>query len=142
MAQAVIEQSLTDNFIRPDILQEAFAYKPDPELDVEKGTDAWNINAMFFGKDEEVVSEWGEIRQDHMRALDPPGGWSLQQHLRSLLGSELSLSVFKEQMLDFLEDLLVTHPKPVLVQLEAGEMDGFSQMEIGTIKRAVGWGLE
>jgi len=141
MAHAVAEQYLTYNSQRPEsqVLHEAFAYWGDPDLDVQEGSDEWAINAMFFNEDNVVVAEWEDIRQEHMRALEPGPGISLRQHLKALVAHELPLPIFEDTVVSFLEGLLLAYPKPYLAQLEASEVDGLSE-EALALRRDLGLG--
>ena len=68
MAHAALEQSRDYQIELTDALEQAFAWRFDPGSLAEEGTDEWAINAMFFGKEGEVVG-WRDIRNEHMRAV-------------------------------------------------------------------------
>ena len=65
MVQAVAEQYLVYGSHRSSVLEEAFAWGFDAHCTAEEGSDAWQINAMFFGENE-VVNGWDAIRDKHM----------------------------------------------------------------------------
>ena len=68
MAQAVAEQYLVYGSQRHEVLQEAFAWGFDPDCTAEEGTDAFQINAMFWGVDA-VVDGWDRICGEHTQAV-------------------------------------------------------------------------
>ncbi len=140
MAHAFAEQYLVYNSQRPEdqVLHEAFAYPFDAESYPEEGSDEWAVNAMFYGEDD-VVEGWEDIRQEHMRALKPGPGVSLHEHLKALVAHNLPLSTFEDTVMTFLERLLSAYPKPSLVQLEAGKVDGLSEEQTRTLQRKVGF---
>ena len=65
MAHAALEQSLVYGMKLKDALQEAFAWRFDPNSTAKEGTAEWAINTMFFGEDGEV-DEWSNIRNEHI----------------------------------------------------------------------------
>ena len=70
MVQAVAEQYLVYGSRSSSVFQEAFAWGFDADCTAEEGSDAWQINAMFFGEDE-VVTGWDAIRDEHMLVVGP-----------------------------------------------------------------------
>ena len=69
MAQAVLEQYLIFGAQGPTALQEAFAWGLDSNSDTKTGSDEWKINAMFWGGEDEELSGWNEIRDEHKNAV-------------------------------------------------------------------------
>ena len=93
---------------------------------------------MFFD-DNAAVAGWEEIRRDHLDALSPGPGVDLRGYLEGLLGQELPLATFEKDVIGFLKDLLFAHPKPFLVQVEAGKVDGFSRRGTKEVKSKARW---
>ena len=155
MIQAAAEQYLVYGSKRPEMLQEAFAWGFDANCTAEDGSDEWLVNAMFFGEDE-VLSGWERIRDEHMNAvglagipgcshtdavpfqLIPPEGMDLRKHLETLLDGELSTQIFEDYMFSFLGGLHYSQPRPLLLQVESGNIDGLSRKQGRAFKRAVG----
>ena len=69
MAQAVAEQILIYQSQTPKILQEAFAWGFDPGFEGVEGSEEWLINAMFYGEENEPITEWERIRDEHKGAV-------------------------------------------------------------------------
>ena len=155
MAQAVAEQYLVYSCQRQDILQEAFSWGFDPECSAEEGTDDFQINVMFWGIDA-VVDGWDRIRNEHAQAVSlnlicrthqltgfvwqliPPAGTNLQLHLEKLMANDLSIFEFERRLIDFLEKMLMGQPKPLLLQIESGKVDGLPRMDIRELIEAIG----
>jgi len=68
MAQAAMEQYLTYEAQRNEVLREAFAWGFDAECGAEPESDEWRINAMFWGDDEKIPG-WDTIRDEHWQAV-------------------------------------------------------------------------
>lgn len=83
MAHAALEQSLLHGIHLTDALDEAFAWRFDPESSAEEGSDEWAINTMFFGEDGEVDG-WSDIRDEHIRAVSRAPGEPLFEELLNL----------------------------------------------------------
>lgn len=69
-----------------------------------------------------------------MLQLVPPSNITLQSHLRTLLANDLPSAVFEQHLLDFLWGLLDNQPKPLLVQIESGKIDGWTQQATELLK--------
>ncbi|KAL9129735.1 MAG: hypothetical protein Q9217_001893 [Psora testacea] len=139
MAQAVAEQYLVYKSQRSEVLQEAFAWGFDEGNTAEEGSDSYLINVMFWDEEaERANSTWEEIRNEHIRALIPQEGTSLQDHLRNLLASKLSIPGFEERMHAFLEGLHRGQEKPLLAQVESGRLEGQSEREVQAFRERVG----
>jgi len=138
MAQAIIEQYLVYGVNGPEALQEAFAWGFDGLSEADEGSDDFQINAMFLGEEDEVP-EWSQVRDEHIQALLPPDGVSLQHHLESLAANSLSSRIFEDGVLRFLSDLLKDQPEPMLVQLENGMLEGLSRKETQAMKERAGF---
>lgn len=122
MAQAVIEQYLVYGSQRADLFYEAFAWGFDPHITAKEDSEAWMINAMFFNEDGEFEM-WHDIKVEHMRAILPPHGSRLLDHLRSLREKELDLASFEFCIVQFLGGLMRILPTPILKQLEGHRTD-------------------
>ena len=151
MVQAVAEQYLVFGSKSEEVLQEAFAWGFDADCNAEDGSDEWQINAMFFGEDE-VINGWDRIRDEHICAVSsingfifrllmsrsklvPPEGTSLQEHLAHLLEGDLSITRFDQYILNFLTGLHLSQPRPLLIQLERGKLDGLSKQRTQELQR-------
>lgn len=64
----------------------------------------------------------------------------LQLHFQKLLDGDLCPSKFGNLMAQFLDSLLDREPKPLLVQIEEGRVEGFSEEQTQTFKQSVGFG--
>ncbi|KAL8785375.1 MAG: hypothetical protein Q9195_008669 [Heterodermia aff. obscurata] len=137
MAHAALEQCLVYRMDLTDALDEAFAWRFDPGSTAEEGTDEWAINAMFFGEEGEVVG-WSDIRNEHIRAVIPPDGISLETHAMELLANELPIDTLEESLMSFIEGLLNAQPKPLYGQLESRKVDGLSKKEVQDMREAIG----
>lgn len=84
MAHAALEQSLVYQMELKDAIEEAFSWRFDPGSIAEEGTDEWAINAMFFGKEGEVVG-WSDIKNEHIRAVSRLGQSALDIQARFCL---------------------------------------------------------
>ncbi|MCJ1477146.1 hypothetical protein MMC13_005817 [Lambiella insularis] len=128
MVAAVLEQYLVYGASGLEPLREAFAYGFDMDSKGEVGSDELAITNMFWGGvDENEVDGWKEIRDEHLAALLPSDGDTIQEHLRTLEASRRFLSKTEGDVLDFLERLHLAQPPPVLVQLEQGEIKGLAR---------------
>lgn len=137
MAHSALEQSLRHDVPLSNTLQEAFAWGFDPESTAEEGSDEWQINAMFLGEDDEI-SGWSEIKNEHMRTLIPPSGTPLVKHAEELLAAQLPLDTFEQNLMMFVEGLLEAQPNPLYVQLETGKVDGLSIVDTHALVKAIG----
>ena len=152
MAHAALEQNLLHGVHLTDALNEAFAWRFDPESSAEEGSDEWAINTMFFGEDGEVDG-WSDIRDEHICAVSrgpelpclkiclfshttqiiPPNGVSIHVHINSLLANELAFNTFQESLMSFIEGLLGAQSRPIYTQIEMGEVTGLSRSDIGNL---------
>ena len=154
MLQACLEQFLVFGAHGTDTIDEAFAwgYKDDQlgDIDNDRGAvlDTDNkseINEMF--EDEDYATEvegWSYIKLSYLRQLIPPtqgvassstsvhdGGAhdsDLVAHLEAVAAT-FPISTFETSLLKFLEALSKSSPKPVLVQLEAGKLNGMTEQQ-------------
>ncbi len=68
----------------------------------------------------------------------PESGISLETHLEDL-AMRNAIEEFENDMMIFLDALLVCQPSPILAQLEAGELEGLSRLETDFLKERVGF---
>lgn len=142
MLQACLEQYLVVGARGTDVIDEAFAwgYESDPQADVQHSID---INDMF--EDEEYATEvdgWSHIKRFYLEQLCLPkesltaNGSSengdiagrIVAHLE-IVAAKFPIATFEASILAFLDALSKTTPKPLLVQLESGKMDGMNEQE-------------
>lgn len=128
MSHAVVEQILVYRVPGLEVLRQAFAWGFEEHSNAEEGSDELQINALFLGEDGVVVG-WDDIRDAHIRALIPPPSTSLQSHIETLLSNDLPSTVFEQNLLDFLWGLLDSQPRPLWVQIECGNIDGWTRKE-------------
>lgn len=142
MLQACLEQYLVVGAQGTDVVDEAFAwgYEGEPPANVHHNVD---INDMF--EDEEYATEvegWSQIKRSYLERLFPSKetfvgkGYSddrsIARPIVSLLETvaiEFPIGPFEASILDFLDALSKSIPKPLLVQLESGKLDGMSEEE-------------
>ncbi|KAL8895022.1 MAG: hypothetical protein Q9207_008329, partial [Kuettlingeria erythrocarpa] len=138
MAQAFAAEVLVHGNNHQGLLQQTFRWGFDPNCDAKEGSDAWLINDMFDA-DYDVLSLWEDIKDEHMRALQPPDGAPLATHLKTIVSGGLSISTFNDKIAEFLLGLLCAHPKPLLTQLESGKVDDLSRRATATLKKRAGF---
>ncbi|KAH9819397.1 hypothetical protein Tdes44962_MAKER05235 [Teratosphaeria destructans] len=145
MLQAVLEQVLVCGAQASHAAREAFAW--GYSADDASAQDEWAaINDMFCDPAfKEEVHEWRGIR-DAYRGLvvhhhkDRAVTSSVAQ--LSTVASEHPIAVFESKVLGFLIAMMQSISKPVLVQLETGQLDGMSKVETQEFLEACGVGVE
>ncbi|KAL9123215.1 MAG: hypothetical protein Q9187_000232 [Circinaria calcarea] len=138
MSQAVLEQYLIYGAKDSKVVEEAFAYGFSSHLMADADSDALIIADMFWeGEHEGEVVGWQEIRNEHLLALVPPGGLSLETHFQDLVDGEFSPLQFEDLIIDFLKSMLHAQPAPLLVQFERGTIDGLSVEESKTLREEI-----
>lgn len=149
MLQAVLEQYLVFGQQGLDAIDEAFAwgYKPwQDSLGVEEeGHVDDEVNLMFSDDTEaKEVEGWSAVRVQYLEELFPDEaelpnaeGGRLQRHLESV-AARFPIVDFEKKIVDFLHALSVTIAKPVLVQLEEGQLDGMSEEETAAFIKSCG----
>lgn len=70
--------------------------------------------------------------------LVPPQDIDLQEHLQILTAGDLSIFEFEQHILEFLTKIHQGQPKPLLAQVESGEVEGLSKREVRRLHEAVG----
>ena len=70
---------------------------------------------------------------DHCQ-LVPPQGLEIHEHFRRLIEHDLSFIQFEERMLDFLSGLHRSQPRPILAQVESGNIYGLSHEETRALR--------
>ncbi len=73
-----------------------------------------------------------------MLQLIPQAGANLQAHLETLMANDLSIAEFERRLIDFLGKMLMGQPKPLLLQMESGRIEGLPRMEIKELYEAIG----
>ncbi len=73
-----------------------------------------------------------------MLQLIPPAGANLQVHLETLMANDLSIAEFERRLIDFLGKMIMGQPKPLLLQMESGRIEGLPRMEIKELYEAIG----
>lgn len=154
MAQAAIEQYLVYGSQHTEVIRESFAWGFDAECDAEEDSDQWHINAMFWDE-EGAVAGWDAIRDEHIQAvcsktshcrlplidratqLIPPEGVDLHEHLRMLTANDLSIVKFEESTLEFLTKLHQGQPRPLLAQVELGEVAGVPRRQLRALHEVI-----
>lgn len=71
IAQAYAEQVLAYENSHSSLLEEIFEWGCDSRCTAEEGSDEWRINEMFHA-DDDVVTLWEHIKEEHMRAVSWP----------------------------------------------------------------------
>jgi hypothetical protein len=96
------------------------------------------VNEMFrddTGQHE--VLEWTEIRNEFTATLNATKG-SITDHLTTI-SVKHPLGEFEGTIISFLEGMLKSFKLPVLVQMELGQLEGFSRAETTAFKSRLGW---
>lgn len=159
MLQACLEQYLVCGAHGSDAIDEAFAwgYK-DSERVTEDGSfaeDPNEIEVMFEDEDYEAeVASWPRWKSQYLTLLFPPSSpGSVPEEDAKVANNGIGLTSFLEIIASthridgfetsFLTFLLALHdsiPKPVLVQLEDGQLEGMSKLETQTFLATCGVG--
>jgi hypothetical protein len=94
------------------------------------------VNEMFAGNAGEIAMEFEDIRDEGLAELVPPSGVSLAAHFENL-ARENPWREAEERVVNYLSAGFKSQPRPVLAQLEKGELEGFDAGEIqGVLARA------
>ena len=70
--------------------------------------------------------------------LIPRAGADLQVHLKTLMANDLSIPEFERRLIDFLGKMVMGQPKPLLLQMESGKIDGLPRKETKALFEAIG----
>lgn len=70
--------------------------------------------------------------------LIPPQGVDLHEHLRMLTANDLSIVKFEESILEFLTKLHQGQPRPLLTQVELGEVAGVPRRQLRALHEVIG----
>ena len=70
--------------------------------------------------------------------LIPPAGADLHIYLKMLIAKDLSIAEFEQRLIDFLDKMLMGQPKPLLLQMESGKLDGLPRKDVKALFEAVG----
>ncbi|KAI9868443.1 MAG: hypothetical protein M1813_005887 [Trichoglossum hirsutum] len=152
MLQAALEAYLVYGEEGEEALRECFAWGFDA-----KDEDDVVVNAMFWDEDADAMQRWARIREEHLKSvrptplssshdylltlppiqLIPPPGTPIRDHLETV-ASRFPLFRFEGRLLDFLWALTCHEAAPVLAQLEAGQLDGFSREETEALTNRCG----
>ena len=62
----------------------------------------------------------------------------MQVHLENLMANDLSIFEFERRLVDFLEKMLMGQPRPLLLQIESGKVDGLPRKDIRELVEAIG----
>ena len=140
MLQACIEKYLAVGAQGTDAIDEAFAWGyEEPRTNIHSS----DVNDMF--EDEEYATEvegWSQIKRSYLErlflskeALIGIGGSDnstvarpIVSHLETI-AAEFPIATFETSILTFLARLSMSIPKPLLVQLESGRLDGMNEEE-------------
>ncbi|KAK5172863.1 uncharacterized protein LTR77_002983 [Saxophila tyrrhenica] len=141
MLQACLEHYLVFGAHGTDAIDEAFAwgYKTaeDDSQTSANNVDASSVNhdevnAMFEDDEFEMEAEgWAEIKMSYLRRLQPDRAVP-EKDTAALLGmvaTQHPVEAFEKRLLTYLSALSESMVKPVLVQLENGQLDGMTQQE-------------
>lgn len=130
MFQACLEQYLICGMSGSDALDEAFAWgykRGNAASGAEEEVDNGMVNSMF--EDSQYAQEvegWSQWKEKALHRLLSHGEQDIRSHLAAL--AELNpMRQFSETVLQYLEALSKSIPKPVLLQLENGKLDGLSE---------------
>ncbi|KAL9095531.1 MAG: hypothetical protein Q9165_002402 [Trypethelium subeluteriae] len=157
MLQAALDQYLIRGTSGTEILHDCFSYgwnskhtasrKAEYRLNIphladheyqDMDEEEEIINDMFY--DEEIHTEiegWKEIRERVMGFLKPEKDIGIVRQLK-LTALQHPVFDFEGKVLSFLGALLECRDLPVLVQLEAGKLEGMSAKETAELKAKVG----
>lgn len=70
MVQAVVEQFAVFQVERSDVVDKAFKWGFDGDIQAEEGTDDYIVNTMFFDSEADGTSTaWVEIRNEHLKMV-------------------------------------------------------------------------
>lgn len=137
MLQACLEQYLAVGAHGTGVIDEAFAwgYENEPQTNTQCNTE---VNEMF--EDEEYAMEvdsWSRIKRSHLERLVPSEQTrtvnvnftqDIVLHLENV-AAQFPVATFEASMLAYLDALSKSIPRPLLVQLESGKLDGLSENE-------------
>ena len=152
MLGATLEQFLVYGATGREVIAEAFAYGCSSKLSEDDATkiddDELIINNMFWyghgdGAGNSEVGGWREIRSAHINSVSDPvagcirltdysdklvpsEGTTLLEHLKDIEANELPISTLQPAIIDFLKHLLQAQPRPLLSQVEQGNVDGLT----------------
>ncbi|KAI9845951.1 MAG: hypothetical protein M1838_001500 [Thelocarpon superellum] len=160
MVQATIEQYLVYGAQGGQALREAFAWGYNAHLVCDAGSEDAKVNSMFWGKDGDVVTAWKELRTRQLKAvcfpflsslllpvlsewnadvekIIPPAHTDLRTHLANK-AQEKPMGEFEARTVGFLCDVVENLPLPVLVQLERGQLEGWTREETTMLLESCG----
>jgi hypothetical protein len=130
MLQAVLEQVLALGNGSEDSVEEAFAWGWSSSAEGEVDT---KINEMFANEDrgDHKGGIWEGIRQQYLEELLPMNSEPLISHLQSV-AQRFPLSKFEGKLLGLLAAIHSGDgglDRPIMMQLEGGQLEGFSREE-------------
>lgn len=132
MLQACLEQYLIVGAEGSDVVDLAFSWGYNSSASDDKQSSS-EVNDMF--EDEEYAEEvkgWSAIKQSYLELLVPREGYNgstdLASHLHPIT-TNYPISPFEQSILEFLQALCNSISKPVLLQLECGNLDGMTEQE-------------
>jgi hypothetical protein len=114
-----------------------------PIEDSADGAFAWDwagINEQLpeiIGCDDVEINAWEDKRTSLKASLFPNEGLTWETHFRRLL-TEFPLLHLEEMILELLSSLLNMLDTPILMQLEAGKLDGLTTSETQAFKDRIG----
>jgi hypothetical protein len=155
MLQACLEQYLVVGAQGTDAINTAFAWGYESEANAN-AHHSIAINDMF--EDEEYTTEvegWSHIKRSYLERLFPSKetliangstdnssmARRVDSHLETVV-AEFPIAVFETSILDFLDALSKSIPKPLLVQLESGRLDGMDEVETQRFLKDCGVSME
>lgn len=130
MLQAAIEQYTKYGAAGPEALEKCFRWGWVRSLDT-KDDDLALINDMFRGSDEAEIVGWTETKEKYLRTFDYGGQSYFASSYRDLEG-ELPRTAFEMRVLEYADGLLGFLKKPILLQLELGQLDTLGLSEAQT----------
>ncbi|KAK5114325.1 hypothetical protein LTR62_002576 [Meristemomyces frigidus] len=134
--QAALEQYLVCGAAGTDVIDEAFAWgkRAVDEMTMHESPGADDeVNDMFTDAvHEEEVKEWAGVRDAYLSPLFYPETTHASKDLLGILqdaAAEHPVAAFDATILSYLQAMAQSISKPVLVQLECGQLDGMSKAE-------------
>ena len=153
MLQACLEQYLIFGADGSDAIDEAFAwgYKRPQGADepaAQGSVDSQGVEdvsdetiRMFQAEDDlqEEIPDWRDLKAKYIALLADETGRNLQDHIEQV-AKDQPIARFESTILQLLAELAASLPRPVLAQLERGNLDGMGVKETKAFLRSCGLG--